>query len=62
MKKKSSLKNLLDTTKSQENNYIVQKILIQNITLMKLPLATAKRRQHIICVLIKGHLSHCLKS
>ena len=31
MHKQASLKNLLDTTKSQGNNYIVKEILIHNI-------------------------------
>ena len=30
IQKKSTLKNLLDTTKSQENNYIVKETLTQN--------------------------------
>ena len=32
MQKKKQFENLLDTTKSQENNGIVKKNLIQNIT------------------------------
>ena len=59
--KETVWKTCKSTTKTQQNNYILKNILIQDIMLMKRTPPSVKRWEAEIFVLIKCHLSQCLK-